>query len=165
MSNFFDPNVDSDADTLGMSSTLPSPIHIVPHHSSDTLEDDSPYPEVRSAVANYDDDTMPVSTIRAWVLGICWAIVLPGVNQFFYMRYPSIVLGGVGFLYQPTYSNFPLTPRLAACCAISSVPCGSCMGTSGPLCEIFWSFFESGTIYDKRTCESTIFFCFIRQVC
>lgn len=38
---------------------------------------------------------MPVSTIRAWVLGICWAIILPGVNQFFYMRYPSIVLGGV----------------------------------------------------------------------
>jgi hypothetical protein len=62
------------------------------------LEDDSPYPEVRSAVANYDDDAMPVSTVRAWVLGICWAIILPGVNQFFYMRYPSIVLGGVRFL-------------------------------------------------------------------
>jgi OPT family small oligopeptide transporter len=74
VSTFFDPNIDSDADTL---------------------EDDSPYPEVRSAVANYDDDTMPVSTIRAWVLGICWAIILPGINQFFYMRYPSIVLGGL----------------------------------------------------------------------
>ncbi|KIM72458.1 hypothetical protein PILCRDRAFT_99382 [Piloderma croceum F 1598] len=73
-SNFFDPNFDSDADTL---------------------EDDSPYPEVRSAVANYDDDEMPVSTIRAWVLGICWAVIFPGVNQFFYMRYPSIVLGGL----------------------------------------------------------------------
>ena len=36
------------------------------------LEDDSPYPEVRSAVANTDDPEMPVNTLRAWVLGIMW---------------------------------------------------------------------------------------------
>ena len=40
------------------------------------LEDDSPYPEVRSAVANVDDPTMPASTIRAWVIGIVFAIVI-----------------------------------------------------------------------------------------
>ena len=39
-------------------------------------EDDSPYPEVRAAVANTDDPTIPASTIRAWVLGLIWAIVL-----------------------------------------------------------------------------------------
>ncbi|KAF8552648.1 hypothetical protein OG21DRAFT_1486029 [Imleria badia] len=33
------------------------------------LEDDSPYPEVRSAVANTDDPSIPASTLRAWVLG------------------------------------------------------------------------------------------------
>ncbi|TFK61872.1 small oligopeptide transporter, partial [Pluteus cervinus] len=58
-------------------------------------EDDSPYPEVRSAVANFDDQTMPASTLRAWVLGIFWAIVIPGMNQFFYFRYPSVVVGSL----------------------------------------------------------------------
>ncbi|PPQ69348.1 hypothetical protein CVT24_001643 [Panaeolus cyanescens] len=67
-----------------------------PNYDSDSvLEDDSPYPEVRSAVANFDDPLMPAATIRAWVLGIIWAIVLPGMNQFFYFRYPSVSIGGL----------------------------------------------------------------------
>jgi hypothetical protein len=60
-----------------------------------SVEDDSPYPEVRSAVANFDDTSMPASTLRAWVLGICWAIVIPGLNQFFYFRFPSVAIGNV----------------------------------------------------------------------
>jgi len=39
--------------------------------------DDSPYPEVRSAVANTDDPDIPVSTIRAWVLGLIFTIIIP----------------------------------------------------------------------------------------
>lgn len=77
-SNFFgtyDPNYDSESEVLE--------------------EEDSPYPEVRSAVANFDDPSMPVSTFRAWVLGICWAILIPGMNQFFYLRYPSVAIGGL----------------------------------------------------------------------
>ncbi|KAG6879296.1 hypothetical protein C0992_003781 [Termitomyces sp. T32_za158] len=58
------------------------------------LEDDSPYPEVRSAVANYDDPDMPASTLRAWILGLFWSIIIPGMNQFFYLRYPSVAIGG-----------------------------------------------------------------------
>ncbi|KAI0056147.1 OPT oligopeptide transporter [Artomyces pyxidatus] len=67
--DFFDPNYDSQ--DVG-------------------LENDSPYPEVRAAVANYDDTSMPVSTLRSWILGICWSILLPGINQFFYFRYPTV---------------------------------------------------------------------------
>lgn len=70
----FDPNYDSDLDSL---------------------EDDSPYPEVRSAVANTDDPEMPASTLRAWILGLVWAVVLPAMNQFFSLRYPSVVIGGL----------------------------------------------------------------------
>ncbi|ETW75392.1 oligopeptide transporter [Heterobasidion irregulare TC 32-1] len=81
---FFDPNYDSD-DT-GFAHTL---------FPTGPLEDDSPYPEVRAAVANFDDPDMPVSTLRAWTLGIFWAIVLPGINQFFYFRYPSIMVTGL----------------------------------------------------------------------
>lgn len=58
-------------------------------------EDDSPYPEVRAAVANYDDPEMPVSTFRAWTLGVIWSVLLPAVNQFFYFRYPSITVTSV----------------------------------------------------------------------
>ncbi|KAF8505092.1 OPT oligopeptide transporter [Gautieria morchelliformis] len=54
------------------------------------LENDSPYPEVRSAVANTDDPDMPCNTLRAWVLGVIWAILIPGVNQFFFFRFPSV---------------------------------------------------------------------------
>jgi len=59
------------------------------------LEDDSPYPEVRSAVANTDDPEMPVNTFRAWFLGIIWAILIPGINQFFFFRYPSVNVSGL----------------------------------------------------------------------
>jgi hypothetical protein len=59
------------------------------------LEDESPYPEVRSAVANTDDPTMPASTLRVWVIGIIWAILVPGVNQFFFFRYPSVSISSV----------------------------------------------------------------------
>ena len=43
-------------------------------------EDDSPYPEVRSAVANTDDPDMPVNTFRAWFIGFIWSIILPGMK-------------------------------------------------------------------------------------
>ncbi|KAF8267140.1 OPT oligopeptide transporter [Lactarius quietus] len=58
------------------------------------IEDESPYPEVRCSVANTDDPTMPVSTLRAWLLGIIWAVLLSGINQFFFFRYPSVGIGG-----------------------------------------------------------------------
>lgn len=44
------------------------------------LAADSPYPEVRSAVRNYDED-VPANTIRAWVLGMFFVTVLSAVNM------------------------------------------------------------------------------------
>ncbi|THG98061.1 hypothetical protein EW145_g7488 [Phellinidium pouzarii] len=77
-----------------------------------SFEDDSPYPEVRSAVANTDDPEMPVNTLRVWVLGLIFAIVIPGCNQFFFLsisisdynRRASLLL----------FSRFPLVPQLIA---------------------------------------------------
>ncbi|KAJ7366408.1 small oligopeptide transporter, partial [Mycena albidolilacea] len=59
------------------------------------LEDDSPYPEIRSAVANTDDPDMAVNTFRAWVLGLVCAITFSGLNQFLSFRFPSAAVGGV----------------------------------------------------------------------
>ncbi|KAF9502152.1 OPT oligopeptide transporter, partial [Pleurotus eryngii] len=70
--DFDDPNIDPDGPFLG------------------ELEEDSPYPEVRSAVSNVDDTSIPVSTFR-----MVWAIIIPGLNQFFYFRYPSVTIGGI----------------------------------------------------------------------
>ncbi|KAF8264397.1 OPT oligopeptide transporter protein-domain-containing protein [Lactarius quietus] len=68
------------------------------------MEDESPYPEVRSAVANTDDPTMPVSTLRAWVLGIIWTILLSGTNQFFFFRYPTVYVSTL----IPLLVSFPM---------------------------------------------------------
>ena len=38
---------------------------------------------------------MPVNTFRAWFIGLCWAILIPGLNQFFFFRYPSVNVGSV----------------------------------------------------------------------
>ncbi|KAI9457240.1 OPT oligopeptide transporter [Lactarius psammicola] len=73
------------------------------------LEDESPYPEVRSAVANTDDPTMPSSTLRAWVIGIIWAIIIPAINQFFFFRYPSVFISSI----IPLLVSFPIGKALA----------------------------------------------------
>ncbi|KAK4703743.1 hypothetical protein P7C70_g2476, partial [Phenoliferia sp. Uapishka_3] len=52
-------------------------------------EEDSPYPEVRASVSNYDDPDMPVLTFRAWFLGLFFASLVGGLNAFFMFRYPS----------------------------------------------------------------------------
>lgn len=70
--------------------SLPSPSPTVAD-----WEDESPYPEVRAAVSNTDDIDMPVDTIRAWTIGLLWSILIPGLNQFLYLRYPSITIGSV----------------------------------------------------------------------
>lgn len=56
------------------------------------LEEDSPYPEVRAAVSNVDDPSMPVMTFRTWVLGMLFTIVIPGVNQLLSYRYPTVTI-------------------------------------------------------------------------
>lgn len=63
--------------------------------SDEDFDEESPYPEVRAAVANTDDPEMPASTLRVWIIGIFWSIILSAVNQFFYFRYPSVQVGGI----------------------------------------------------------------------
>ncbi|KAF8452243.1 OPT oligopeptide transporter [Boletus edulis BED1] len=76
LADFDDPNIDEENAIVGV------------------LEDDSPYPEVRSAVANTDDPSIPSSTLRVWVLGLVFAVLLSGLNQFFFFRYPSVNISG-----------------------------------------------------------------------
>lgn len=75
--------------------------------SAPVLEDESPYPEVRSAVSNTDDPTMPSSTFRAWAVGLIWAILIPGVNQLFFFRYPSVTIDQVREMFPPRRFSLP----------------------------------------------------------
>ncbi|XDG07923.1 hypothetical protein ABKA04_007538 [Annulohypoxylon sp. FPYF3050] len=53
------------------------------------VEENSPYPEVRAAVRNYDVD-LPANTIRAWVIGLILCTVGSAVNMLFSLKNPTI---------------------------------------------------------------------------
>ncbi|CAG8252999.1 unnamed protein product [Penicillium olsonii] len=55
------------------------------------LLDNSPYPEVRSAVSNVDEGGS-VNTLRAWVIGLLFATIGSSLNMLFSMRQPYIVI-------------------------------------------------------------------------
>jgi OPT oligopeptide transporter protein len=55
--------------------------------------EDSPYPEVRAAVDNTDDMSVPANTLRAWFLGLIFVTIGSGLNVFFSLRDPNISIG------------------------------------------------------------------------
>lgn len=55
------------------------------------LLDNSPYPEVRSAVSNMDEGGS-VNTLRAWTIGLLFATIGSALNMLFSMRQPYIVI-------------------------------------------------------------------------
>jgi OPT family small oligopeptide transporter len=89
----FDPNlpedlrdaVDHAADTHDLTNEL---------KLEHTVNDNSPYPEVRAAVRNWDDGG-PANTVRAWVLGLLLVTIASGLNQLFFLRYPSFSLNSL----------------------------------------------------------------------
>lgn len=121
-------------------------------HFPSRTEDDSPYPEVRSAVANFDDPSMPVNTLRAWVLGLFWAIIIPGVNEFYYFRYPSIMVTGVGrFCLYDAHRHQCAPLDRSTTCQLSD---GSRVGTMGARRQGLRRVSQPRTFHHQRTCES-----------
>ncbi|PNY27801.1 Sexual differentiation process protein isp4 [Tolypocladium capitatum] len=57
----------------------------------DELVENSPYPEVRAAVRNYDVD-LPANTVRAWFIGMLMTTVFSAMNMLFSLRQPSITI-------------------------------------------------------------------------
>lgn len=52
----------------------------------------SPYPEVRAVTVPFDDTEEPCDTPRAYLLGLVWAVVGTGVNQFLAHASPALPL-------------------------------------------------------------------------
>ena len=66
-----------------------------PSFPNSSYSENSPYPEVSASVHPSDDVNLPASTVRAWLLGILFSILLPGINQFFFYRYPNVQVQGI----------------------------------------------------------------------
>ncbi|KAL9070772.1 MAG: hypothetical protein Q9157_005697 [Trypethelium eluteriae] len=58
------------------------------------LEENSPYPEVASAVRNVDED-VPANTVRAWVLGLLFTTIGSALNMLFSLRNPQITITSI----------------------------------------------------------------------
>ncbi|KAI1081027.1 OPT oligopeptide transporter protein-domain-containing protein [Whalleya microplaca] len=58
------------------------------------LKYSSPYPGVRAVAEILDDQNVPIETIRAYFLGIGWAVIGTFMATFFNSRFPSITLSG-----------------------------------------------------------------------
>ncbi|KAH7170320.1 OPT oligopeptide transporter protein-domain-containing protein [Dactylonectria macrodidyma] len=56
--------------------------------------EDSPYPEVRAAVRNHDED-LPCNTVRAWTIGLLLVVLGASMNTLFSLRQPSIGIGSL----------------------------------------------------------------------
>jgi small oligopeptide transporter, OPT family len=86
----WDPNMPED-----VVEELDDHLHTSDKHTqeitSQELLENSPYPEVRSAVPNIDEGGS-VNTIRAWVIGLLFATVGSSLNMLFSMRQPYIVI-------------------------------------------------------------------------
>ncbi|PNP78383.1 hypothetical protein FNYG_08329 [Fusarium nygamai] len=60
--------------------------------ADDEEEENSPYPEVRAAVRNFDED-LPCNTVRAWTIGMMLVTLGASMNTLFSLRQPSISIG------------------------------------------------------------------------
>ena len=89
----WDPNLDFDFEFDESSPQSPTAAKELRAEQEliDMLENDSPYPEVRAAVRNYDED-MPCNTIRAWTIGMVFVTIGSGMNMIFHLRSPSIIV-------------------------------------------------------------------------
>lgn len=85
-------------------------------------EDDSAYPEVRSAVANIDDPSVPVNTLRSWLIGIIWAMLILGLNQFLFFRYPSIIVSAIRLFWSLSVFESNLRSRCSSIDFVSNRP-------------------------------------------
>ncbi|KAK8048638.1 small oligopeptide transporter [Apiospora phragmitis] len=92
-----DPNLPHEDDTASRRAGSQDSIGLdddEAHLKGGEEQEDSPYPEVRAAVHNYDED-LPCNTVRAWTIGMTLVTVGASMNTLFSLRRPTIGLGSL----------------------------------------------------------------------
>jgi hypothetical protein len=87
-----DPNLPQEYETRNRSSQAEDGLSDDGDGKPAVEEENSPYPEVRAAVRNFDED-LPCNTIRAWTIGMTLVVVGASMNTLFSLRQPSISIG------------------------------------------------------------------------
>ncbi|KAF8259053.1 hypothetical protein EI94DRAFT_1707431 [Lactarius quietus] len=137
-----------------------------PNFDSTTIiiEDESPHPEVQSAVANIDEPTMPVSTLRAWVLGVIWAVLI--LDQWPLVISTQLIgLSVVGickhFLIDPPSMIWPENiVSTALSNTIHSLETSGTQGLSGILCSCFFAYVFIGHFFYSQFSSPDLVACF-----
>lgn len=143
------------------------------------FDDESPYPEVRAAVASTDDPNMPVNTIRMWFMGLLFVVLVSGLNQVFGMRYPSIYITGIvaqlialplgrgleivlpktvfnTFGYRWTFNPGPFTIKEHVCVTVmANVVVGGAYATDIIVTQRYFYGEETGIAYELLVCLGT----------
>ncbi|KAF5004264.1 hypothetical protein FDECE_9241 [Fusarium decemcellulare] len=86
-----DPNLPDETRRKGSSEDSSDEAALVKDDEDDE-EENSPYPEVRAAVRNFDED-LPCNTVRAWTIGMLLVVLGASMNTLFSLRQPSIGIG------------------------------------------------------------------------
>ncbi|KAI1048280.1 hypothetical protein LB506_002871 [Fusarium annulatum] len=88
-----DPNLPQEYETRRKSSgESDDEAALLGDDADDEEEENSPYPEVRAAVRNFDED-LPCNTVRAWTIGLMLITLGAAMNTLFSLRQPSISIG------------------------------------------------------------------------
>ena len=96
-----------------------TPTFLTLAHLLTNFHSESPYPEVRTAVASVDDPNMPVNTFRMWFLGIFFSMLISGLNMVFALR--CMYIGSPSYhLSEPVYRPCHLHYR--NCCPARFTP-------------------------------------------
>ncbi|CAL1696243.1 unnamed protein product [Somion occarium] len=81
-------DIDTDSRTGSIHKGAASRLQL--REAEEDYEDESPYAEVRAAISNTDDPSMPVNTFRMWFIGIIITIVMSSFNHVMSLRWPSV---------------------------------------------------------------------------
>ena len=93
---------------------------------------------------------MPAGTLRAWMLGLLWAIVIPGVNQFYFFRFPNITVGPVSIV-RSCYLSSSLTFYAAVGCPAADIPSRAIGSSFLPHSPNIWAFAQPWPFHHQGT--------------
>jgi len=149
VAEFDDPNIDQNEALTGLLGMYMYIVFSLYVSCMCFPEDDSPYPEVRSAVANIDDPAILVNTCRAWVMG--------NYLDLFLLPFLSLRLRNYVGSHHTRSKPILLLPLSLSnynwhCRPIALISHGLSLGKDCAKLEHVWRLHQSRPIHNQGTC-------------